>query len=263
MGLEILEQVPHVEAIIVPTGGGGLLAGTAVAIKNLKPEVKIIGVEPEVIPSFSTALAQGKPVYVGAKATLADSVAVPQVSKNAFATAAPHVDQMLVVDEDAIATAILRLIEVEKVVTEGGGAVGLAAIAQGLCTDLIGKTVVVAIGGGNIDTTLLGRCLDRGLAVDNRLCRFVVRVTDRPGGIAELADLCAEMGVSIKDIFHERAWIRSDVHAIAVKCVVETRDADHSKQLEEKLLATYDHVVWGVKPVKGKAHELNLNKASC
>jgi len=251
MALEIVEQVPDIEAIIIPTGGGGLVAGTAVALKTLKPDVKIYAVETTVCPSFSISMKKGVPVHIDPQSsTLADSIAVCRVGRNALATAVPLVDKIIAVEEESIATAILRLIEVEKVVIEGGGAVGLAAIVQGLVPELLGKNVVVALGGGNIDTAVLGRSLERGLAADNRLCRFVVRVSDRPGGIAELASLVAELGVSIKGMFHERAWIRSDIFAVAIKCVVETRDADHAMELQDKLLQIYGSIVWGVRRIK-------------
>jgi len=247
MGLEIMEQVPDVEAVIIPAGGGGLIAGSALAIKSLNPNVLIYGAESTKCPSFSAALKAGQPVYTKAGSTLADGLAVPTIGYNAYATAAPLIDRMLVVDEDFIAIAILRLIEVEKSVVEGAGATGLAALVQGLCPELEGKKVVVALCGGNIDTTVLGRCLERGLAADDRLCRFVVHVTDRPGGIAELTKLMYDLGVSIKDIFHERAWIKSDIYAVAIKCVVETRDSAHAKQLKDTLFAKYESCFWGAR----------------
>merc|ERR1719233_2288207 len=130
------------------------------------------------------------------------------VGFNAFATAAPLIDRMLVVEEDFIAISILRLIEVEKSVVEGAGATGLAALIQGLCPELKGKKVVIALCGGNIDTTILGRCLDRGMAADGRLVKFSCTISDRPGGMAELTNLLYKVGVTIKDIQQERAWIK-------------------------------------------------------
>lgn len=247
MGLEIMEQVPDVEAVIIPAGGGGLIAGSALAIKSMNPNVLIYGAESTKCPSFSAAMQAGRPVYTKAGSSLADGLAVPLIGHNAFATAAPLIDKMLVVDEDFIAIAILRLIEVEKSVVEGAGATGLAALVQGLCPELEGKKVVVALCGGNIDTTVLGRCLERGLAADDRLCRFVVHVSDRPGGIAELTKLMLDLRVSIKDIFHERAWIKSDIYAVAIKCVVETRDTQHAYELKTALFEKYENVVWGVR----------------
>ncbi|ESO89242.1 hypothetical protein LOTGIDRAFT_183268 [Lottia gigantea] len=245
MGLEIVDQVPDLDACIIPVGGGGLIAGTALAIKSLHPDVQIIGVESERCASFSTALEAGHPTYTKASSSIADGLAVPTVGVNAFVTAKPLIDKMVTVKEEYIALAILRLIELEKAVVEGAGAIGLAAILQNLLPELQGKKVVIALCGGNIDTTALGRVIERGLAADGRLIRFVVTVTDRPGGIADLTRLIADLGVSIKDIFHERAWLKSDVFAVQVKCVVETRDAEHTKELENILRKNYSKIVWG------------------
>merc|ERR1712180_397056 len=202
MGLEILDQVPDVDAIVIPVGGGGLIAGTAKAVKTMKPDVMIIGVEPEMCPSFTTAMKQGKAVYTPTSPSLADGLTVPTVGVNALATGAPLIDKMVTVSEAWIAIAILRLIEQEKAVVEGAGATGLAAVLAGLLPELKGKKVVLPICGGNIDTTLLGRCLERGLAADGRLITFNVTVSDRPGGIAELTRLLSNVGASVKDIVH-------------------------------------------------------------
>ncbi|XP_045159723.2 L-threonine ammonia-lyase-like [Mercenaria mercenaria] len=245
MGLEIVEQVPDLDACIIPVGGGGLIAGTALAIKNLRPHVTIIGVESEKCPSFSQAMKAGKPVFTATHSTLADGLAVPTVGVNAFATAKGLIDKMLIVQEENIALSILRLLELEKAVVEGAGATGLAAVVEGLVPELQGKKVVIAACGGNIDTTALGRVIERGLAVDGRLVRFVVTVSDRPGGIADLTKLMAGLGVSIKDIFHERAWIKSDIFSVQVKVVCETRDAEHSDELHQAIKAKYTHYTWG------------------
>jgi len=242
MGLEVLDQVPDLDAIIIPVGGGGLIAGTALAIKTMKPDVMVIGVEPELCPSFSTALKHGKAVHTPTSASLADGLTVPTVGVNALATGGPLIDKIVTVSEAWIAIAILRLVELEKAVVEGAGAVSLAAILAGLLPELKGKKVVVPLCGGNIDTTLLGRCLERGLAADGRLITFNVTVSDRPGGIAELARTIANVGVSIKDIVHERAWVRTNTFAVGVRILAETRNRKHSKELFKLLRETYDEV---------------------
>ncbi|CAH1774898.1 unnamed protein product [Owenia fusiformis] len=259
MGLEIVEQVKDIDAVVIPVGGGGLIAGTALALKNLQPNITIIGVESEKCASFTASLEAGKPVYVNAASTLADGLAVPLVGVNAFATAAPLIDKMVVVNEEYIALSILRLVEIEKAVVEGAGATGLAAVLAGLLPELKGKRVVIPLCGGNIDTTILGRCIDRGLAADGRLCRFVATVSDRPGGIADLTRLMSDMHVSIKDIFHERAWLKSDIFSVQVKCVVETRDQAHAEELKKKLRATYSHVIWGNAHNEGTTSVPNLD----
>jgi threonine dehydratase len=195
--------VPDVAAVVVPCGGGGLVAGVALAVKTLRPEVRIIAAEPASVPSMAAAFDAGRPVTVAAGATLADGLLVPRVGTNAFALARAHVDRVVAVSEHYIALAMLRLLEEEKVVVEGGGAVGLAAIMQGLLPELAGKTVVLPLCGGNVDTPLLGRVLERGLAADGRLVRISTAVSDRPGGIAALTKVLAELGTSIKDIYHK------------------------------------------------------------
>merc|ERR1712227_478939 len=242
MGLEILDQVPDVDAIVIPIGGGGLIAGTALAVKTMKPDVMIIGVEPEACPSFSTALKAGKAVLTPTDASLADGLTVPTVGVNALATGGPLIDKIVTVSEAWISIAILRLIELEKAVVEGAGATGLAAVMAGLLPELKGKKVVLPLCGGNIDTTLLGRCLDRGLAADGRLIKFGVQISDRPGGIAELTTILFKLGVTIKDIQQERAWVKTNAFAVEVKILAETRNRKHSRELFKILRENYDDV---------------------
>ncbi|XP_064094075.1 uncharacterized protein LOC135206650 isoform X2 [Macrobrachium nipponense] len=239
MGLEIVEQVKDIDAVVIPVGGGGLIAGVALAVKALYPHVKVIGVESERCASFSEAMKAGRPVYVAAETTLADGLAVPLVGVNAFATASKLVDKVVQVREEWIAIAILRLVECEKAVVEGAGATALAAILAGELPELKGKRIVIPLCGGNIDTTVLGRCLERGLAADGRLVKFTVTVSDRPGGIAELTRLLANLGVSIKDMMHERAWIKNDIFSVEVKVIAETRDHEHSLELRTALESQY------------------------
>ncbi|XP_071550574.1 uncharacterized protein [Panulirus ornatus] len=242
MGLEIVEQVPNIDAVIIPVGGAGLIAGVALAVKALYPHIQVIGVESERCASFSAAMKAGRPVYVKAESTLADGLAVPMVGVNAFATASNLVDKVVTVREEWIAISILRLVECEKAVVEGAGATALAAVLAGELSELKGKRVVIPLCGGNIDTTVLGRCLERGLAADGRLVKFTVTVSDRPGGIAELTRLLANLGVSIKDMVHERAWIRSDIFSVEVKVMAETKDYDHFLELKSALEMRYEKV---------------------
>ncbi|KAG5672796.1 hypothetical protein PVAND_002889 [Polypedilum vanderplanki] len=248
IGLEIVEQCEGADAVIVPVGGGGLIAGIATAIKTLSPNTKIIGVESNKCPSFSKALENGGPIYTKNHATLADGLAVPKVGVNAYATIVPLLDKMIVVKEEWIALAILRMVELEKCVVEGAGAAGLAAILAGHLDEYKGKKVVLLVCGGNIDTTAFGRCLERGMAAEGRLIRFSVTVSDRPGGISELCKLIYTYGVSIKDIYHERAFLK-DVYSVEVKIVAETADWDTSQQLKKRLHEVYDHVVFNDVPM--------------
>lgn len=249
VGLEILEDVPDADAIIVPVGGGGLLAGVSLAVKTLKKNCKIIGVESDRVPSFTKAMEHGSPITIDGKSTLADGLAVPRVGCNAFATAASLVDKMIVVTEEWISMAILRLVESEKCVVEGAGAIGLAAVLSGTLDEFVGKKVVLLLCGGNIDTSILGRCLDRGLAIDGRLVKFHATLSDRPGGIAELCRVLATIGVCVKDIIHERAWLSDDVFSVRVKVVCETRDLRHAHLLQEVITKNYSSSVFGNIPL--------------
>jgi threonine dehydratase len=235
MALEIAAQVPDLEAIIVPIGGGGLIAGIAIALQKLKPSVQIIGVEPERAASYTAALKGGKPVQIEMQPTLADGLSVPKVGENAFAIARALVSRTVLVNEQQIALAILRLIELEKAVVEGAGATALAACLAGLVPELKGKKVVLPLCGGNIDTNVLSRVLERGLAYDGRLCRMTATISDRPGGLARFTALIAEEGASVMEISHDRAFASADVTTVTVHCVIETRDREHAKALRARL----------------------------
>jgi threonine dehydratase len=235
MGLEIVEQVPDLDAIIVPVGGAGLLAGVSLTVKTLRPNAKIVAVEAENVASFSAALEAGKPTKVAMHPTLADGLAIPQVGTNAFQIARPLVDLAVTVTEEQIALAILRLVELEKSVVEGAGATSLAACLSGKLSSLSGKRCVLLLCGGNIDPNVLSRVIERGLVADGRLCRFTAVISDRPGGLADLATQIASTGASIKQVVHDRAFASSDVSAVNVLCTVETRDHQHLAQLRAQL----------------------------
>jgi threonine dehydratase len=235
LGLEIAAQVPDLEAVIVPIGGGGLIAGVGLAVKSIKPGVRVIGVEPQRAGSFNAAIVSGRPVTIEMRPTLADGLAVPEVGPNAFRIARGWVDRTVLVSERDLALAILRLVELEKAVVEGAGAAPLAACLAGLVPELRGKKVVLPLCGGNIDTTILGHVLERGLAHDGRLCRFSTTISDRPGGLARFAALIADEGGSIIDIFHDRAFANDDITTVTVHCIVETRDPEHAQSLRKRL----------------------------
>ena len=243
VGLEILEQVPDVEAIVVPIGGGGLLAGVAAAVKPLHPEVKIIGVEPTHAACFSAALQAGEPVDCPTRPTLADGLAVRRAGTFAFAVARPLVDRVVTVDEDHLALAVLRLLELEKSVVEGAGAAPLAACLAGMVPELAGRRVVLILSGGNIDPTILSRVIEKGLVADGRLCRFTAVISDRPGGLADLASLIASTGASIEDVTHDRAFSGSDVSAVHAVCTLQTCDRNQIRRiftlLQEKNIAFF------------------------
>jgi threonine dehydratase len=235
MALEIVEQIPELEAVIVPVGGAGLLAGVSLALKTLQPNVKIVAVEAEKVASFSAALKAGSPTKITMRPTLADGLAIPQVGANAFQIARPLVDLTVTVSEEEIALAILRLVELEKSVVEGAAATSLAACMSEKLKELAGKQVVLLLCGGNIDPNVLSRVIERGLVADGRLGRFTAVISDRPGGLADLAAQIASTGVSVKQILHDRAFASPDVSAVNVLCTVETRNHQHLAELRALL----------------------------
>jgi threonine dehydratase len=235
MGLEIVEQVPDVEAVIVPVGGAGLLAGVSLAVKSLRPDTKIVSVEAENVASFSAALEAGKPTKITMRPTLADGLAIPEVGANAFQIARSLVDLTTTVTEEEIALAILRLVELEKSVVEGAAATPLAACMSGRLKELTGKRVVLLLCGGNIDPNVLSRVIERGLVADGRLGRFTAVISDRPGGLADLAAQIASTGASVKQVVHDRAFASPDVSAVNVLCTVETRNHQHLAELRALL----------------------------
>ena len=231
VALEILEDVPDVEAVVVPTGGAGLLAGVGVVLEAIAPNVRVIAVETAAAPSFSASLAAGRPVAVPIRPTLADGLAVGRVGDVSFPLAAAAVDRVVTVGEDALALAVVRLLELEKTVVEGAGAAALAALLGDRCPELVGRRVVLLLCGGNIDLTILDRVIDHGLAADGRRWRFTTRISDRPGGMARLAAAIAAAGASVREIVHDRAFSGPDVFSIAVEVTVETSDRDHAAAL--------------------------------
>jgi threonine dehydratase len=235
IALEILEQTPGVQAIVAPVGGGGLLAGIGTVVKARNPDVRVVGVEPVHAACLTAALEAGHPVTVTLSSTLADGLAVSQVGAAPFEVLRRVVDQVVTVDEAAIALAVLRLIELEKSVVEGAGAAPLAAFLAGKLDALKGKEVVLVLCGGNIDLTILDRVIEIGLVADGRLARFTVSISDRPGGLARLAEVIASTGASIKEIVHDRAFAGPDLSEVRVVCDVETTGRDHVAQLHRAL----------------------------
>lgn len=235
--LEIFEQCPEPDAIVVPVGGGGLIAGISLVSKTLRPETEIIGVESSRCASMTAALEAGRPVQVLSKASLADGLAVPEVGSLSFEVARSRIGRVVTVSEESIARAILRIAEGEKGVVEGAGATPLAAFMEGKLKHLEGKKVVLVLCGGNIDPTTLSRVIDYGLALEGRLVQFVAVISDRPGGLVEFATAVASTGASIKQVSHERAFGEADVSKVQVLCQMEVRGTEHS----DKVFAALRH----------------------
>jgi threonine dehydratase len=235
LAFEILEQVPDAEAILIPVGGGGLLAGVATVLHALKPELQIIGVEPANAACFAAGLSTEGPVRVPTRFTLADGLAVAEAGRHTLAIARPLVRHMVQVGEEHLALAMLRMAEMEKCIIEGAGAAGLAALLSGYLPELRGRRVVTLLTGGNIDPLAHSRVIERGLAADGRIYRFDALISDRPGGLAHLSALLAAAGSNVTEIVHNRTFAGPDLSRVHVLCTVETRDRAHITEIQQRL----------------------------
>ena len=234
IGIEILEDVPGVEAIVVPVGGGGLISGITALVKKRRPRVKVIGVQSERVPSALLAVKKGKIVEVKIEPTLADGIALRKLGENTFPIIQKDVDEIITVDEDAIASAILLLMERKRIVAEGAGATPLAALLSKKWK-LKARRVVLVISGGNIDVHLLDRIIEKGLSQTGRVVRFGVLLRDIPGALATLTSLIAQSHANILHITHERAARDIPIGFSRVVLVLETRGPDHVSEIKTQL----------------------------
>ncbi len=243
IGLELLEQVPRMEAVVVPIGGGGLMGGVACAIKESRPEVKVIGVQTARLPSMLAALEQHGPMTIEPATTIADGIAVRRAGDVTFPMIERYVDEIVTVDEDEIASAILVLLEREKTLAEGAGAAALAALLQKKSTMVqAGAHTVVLVCGGNIDVTLLSRIIERGLVQDGRLIRLRIHLLDKPGALAELTRLIASHRANIVDTLHNRAYYGVNLGDTVIDITMETRGREQVAELLQALSAEgYKH----------------------
>ena len=236
IGLELMEQVPDLDAVVAPVGGGGLIGGIALALKSLRPGVRVIGVQSAELPAMKAALDAGQRVSVPAATTIADGIAVRRVGDHTFDLARRYVDEVATVGEEEIANAILLLLEIEKTVVEGAGAVPLAALVNKRVA-LEGKTVVLVLSGGNIDVNLVARIIERGLVKDGRLVRFAVLLRDRPGALARLTALVAEARANVLHIHHDRAFSRAPLGETEVELTLETSGREQIEAIKRHLTA--------------------------
>jgi threonine dehydratase len=234
IGLELLEQVPDVDAVLVPVGGGGLIGGIGLAIKSERHEVRVIGVQAAEMPAMKSALQAGHRIMLPAATTIADGIAVRRVGDHTLDLARRYVDDVVTVDEEEIANAILLLLEIEKTVVEGAGAVSLAALVNKRVA-IEGKTVVLVLSGGNIDVNLIARIIERGLVKDGRLVRLAVMLRDRPGALAQLTQLVAEARANVLHIHHDRAFARARVGESEVELTLETSGRDQIEAIKRHL----------------------------
>ncbi len=239
LGLELLEQHPDLDAVIVPIGGGGLIGGVGCALKETRPGIQIIGVQPARLPSVKVALSEGKPATLPPAVTIADGIAVRRVGERTLALVQKYVDEIVTVEEEEIANAVLLLLEREKILAEGAGAAALAALvnrrvpqlSEKTARDKAGRKIVVLISGGNIDVTLLARIIERGLVKDGRLVRLRVHLPDYPGALHRLTGILAQHRANIVETAYDRAYHNVNLGDTAIDITMETRGPDHIAEL--------------------------------
>lgn len=233
IGLEILDQLPEVEQIIVPIGGGGLISGIAFAVKHLKPSCRVVGVQATGAPSMYESIRRGQLIELSGVSTIADGIAVKRPGDLTFQLCRDYVDEIVTVTEDEIASAILTLMETQKTVAEGAGATSVAAALFGLVNTNL-KTVCL-VSGGNIDVTILSRVITKGLTKAGRLTKLTTKVTDKPGQLAALLQMIAKTGANIVSIDHRREDKKTEVNSCVVSMVLETRDSAHVDEVYRAL----------------------------
>lgn len=232
-GLEILEQVPDVATVVVPTGGGGLLGGIALAVKALRPDVRVIGVQAKDAAAYPGSLRSGRPTPLTRMKTMADGIAVGMPGDLTFAAVRDHVDEILTVSEDALARAVLALAEREKLVSEPAGAAAVAAVLE--YPELFAAPVVAVVSGGNIDPLLLGKVIRHGMAAARRYLNLAVTIPDVPGGLAGLLGVVSGTGANVLEVVHERISPMLQVDEVEVLLQLETRGPEHSAAVHAAL----------------------------
>ncbi len=230
IGLELLEQIPDMEAVIIPIGGGGLISGVAFAIKKLNPDIKVYGVQASGAPSMFNSIRDNKIERLESVSTIADGIAVKEPGENTYNLISEYVDDIVTVTDDEISAAILALMEQQKLVTEGAGAVSVAA-AMFNKVPVKGKKTVCLLSGGNIDVTILSRVIKRGLLMSGRSCSMNIELIDKPGQLMDVSRIIAELGGNVTSIHHERANEGSAVNGCYLRIVLETRNYDHIEQI--------------------------------
>src|SRR5271170_6609262 len=234
IGLELLEQIPELEAVVVPIGGGGLIGGIACAVKEHNPKIRVVGVEPEKLPSMLRAREAGRPITLAPQATIADGIAVRRAGDVTLPLVSRYVDEIVTVDDEEVASAILMLLEQEKTLAEGAGAAALAALLQAK-TNLRNRRTAVLICGGNIDVTLLAKIIERGLVKDGRLLRVRVYLQDRPGALLALTQILARERANIVETVHNRAYYGVSLGETVIDVTLETRGAGHITAINHAL----------------------------
>jgi threonine dehydratase len=230
IGLEIIEEMPQADAIIVPVGGGGLIAGIAFAVKTLRPDIKIYGVQSSGAASMAESMCKHDRIHLDSVSTIADGIAVKEPGDLTFDLCQKYVDEIVTVNDDEIAAAILTLIEKQKLVAEGAGAAALAAVMFDKLP-IEGKKVVCLISGGNIDVNILSRVINRGLQKNGRLCQLELEVPDKPGTLSQVLKVVAEHGGNVLSVNHERVSAAAQINSCTLHLELETLDNNHVERL--------------------------------
>lgn len=234
IGLELLDQLPDIEAVIVPIGGGGLISGVAFAVKQLRPDIKVYGVQASGAPSMVVSLESGKIECLDSVSTIADGIKVKEPGVNTFDFCKKYVDEIVTVTDDEISSAILALIEQHKLISEGAGAVSVAA-AMFNKVPIKGKKTVCLVSGGNIDVTILSRVIKRGLLKSGRSDSINIELIDKPGQLRDVSRIIAELGGNVIAIHHERASEGTDINGCYLRIVLETRNFEHKLSIRKAL----------------------------
>jgi threonine dehydratase len=241
VGLELLEQAPEAATILVPTGGGGLVAGIAIAVKSVRPDLRVIGVQAEEAAAYPESLRRGEPVAVERMTTMADGIAVARPGKVPFVAVQKYVDDIVTVSEDSISRALVLLLERAKMVVEPAGAVAVAAVMEE--PSAFPTPTVALLSGGNIDPLLLGKVIRHGLASGGRYMHLQVHIPDRPGGLARLLGELAEEGANVLEVAHDRTATTLTIGEVEVRLQLETRGLDHAAAVLARLRSHGYHVI--------------------
>ena len=234
IGLEIMEEMSDVDAIVVPIGGGGLISGVAFAAKKLNPKIKVYGVQATGAPSMYNSIKEGKIIKLDSVNTIADGIKVMEPGENTFKLVSEYVDEIVTVTEDEISSAILALIEQQKMIAEGAGAVSVAAVMFNKLP-VKGKKVVCVVSGGNIDVTILSRVIKRGLMNTGRSASLCIELIDKPGQLEMVSKIIADCGGNVISVHHERASEIADINGCYLRLVLETKNFDHIAMIEKAL----------------------------
>ena len=235
IGLEILTQLPSADVVVVPIGGGGLISGIAYTIKKLKPSCKIYGVQAAGAPSMEQSISDGEIETLNEVNTIADGIAVKTPGNLTYDLCQKYVDGIVTVTDDEIALAILTLLEQQKLIAEGAGAVPVAAVMNGKIPDIEGKNVVCVVSGGNIDVTILSRVIERGLKMGGRTADIVIALSDKPGQLSGVSQIIADQGANVVSVNYDSTDLDMNITDCYLKIGVETRNFEHIVSVKKAL----------------------------